>query len=127
MRRHILVASLIVLSAVSLHAQVANRGRTSADTYGISNPLVTAVASKDQVRFTALALTRQIRLEVLSQTGEPVFDSGLQPGNRLEWAVRDEQGSELRDGIYGCFVTIADLHGQLSHRYRHEVPSLAHL
>jgi hypothetical protein len=77
---------------------------------------VTAAASKDQVRFTALALTREIQLEVLSSTGEPVYNSGRQPGNRLEWVVKDQQGSGLRDGVYGCVVTVADLYGQVSYR-----------
>jgi hypothetical protein len=84
--------------------------------YSLSRPLITAAASKDQVRFTALALTREMQVEILSTTGEPIFDSGRQPGNRLEWPLQDQQGSELGVGNYGCLVTVVDLNGQVSHR-----------
>jgi hypothetical protein len=68
------------------------------------------------VHLTALALTPKIRLEVLSQTGESVYDSGFRPGNRLEWSPKDQQGLGLPDGIYGCIVTVEDLSGRLGHR-----------
>jgi hypothetical protein len=117
MRHCLKTAILILIVTVSLNAQNAERGRTPVVAYGVTGPIVTATESQNQLRFTALALAQKIRLEVLSQAGEPVFDSGFQPGNRFEWSVKDQQGSGLRDGVYGCLVTLADLNGQMSHRW----------
>ncbi len=75
---------------------------------------MTAAASNDRIRFAALALTRHIQLQVLSTVGEVVYDSRRQPGNRLEWTTRDQGGAVLPDGLYGCLVTVADLHGRQS-------------
>jgi hypothetical protein len=107
----------LVLAASSLQAQDPARTRQGVGQYSLSGPLVTATVSKDQVRFTVLALTREIQLEVFSSTGAPVFDSGRRPGNRLEWPVQDQQGPGLRDGVYSCYVTVVDLFGQLSRRW----------
>ena len=83
---------------------------------GSFNPiLVSAATSQDQVRFTALALAQRIRLEIMSQAGEPLYDSDFHAGNFLEWQIKDQQGSGLGDGSYGCLVTVEDLYGQISY------------
>ncbi len=112
----LIVLSLLIAAVVPAHSQVRSQIASLDDGIRAGGPLVTAGISRDQVRLTVLALTRQIRLEVLSQTGEPVFDSDFRPGNRLEWEAKDQRGSGLRDGIYGCIVTVEDLSGQISHR-----------
>jgi hypothetical protein len=117
MRRYFYIAILILIVTLPLNAQTGERGRTPVVAYGITSPVVTATESQNQLRFTALALAQKIRLQVLSQMGKPVYDSGFQPGNRFEWSVKDQQGSGLGDGVYGCLVTLADLNGQLSHRW----------
>jgi hypothetical protein len=117
MRRYFYIAILILIVTLPLNAQTGERGRTPVVAYGITSPVVTATESQNQLRFTALALAQKIRLQVLSQMGKPVYDSGFQPGNRFEWSVKDQQGSGLRDGVYGCLVTLADLNGEMSHRW----------
>lgn len=66
----------------------------------------------DAVRFAALALARGIRLEILSAEGGSLYDSGFCPGNLLEWRMVDQQGSIPQDGLYGCLVTVEDVHGR---------------
>ncbi len=112
----LIVLFLLIAVAVPASSQVRSRVDPSSDGVWSAKPLVAVTALKDQVRLTALALTQRIRLEVLSQTGETLYDSDFHPGNRLEWEVKDQQGSELRDGLYGCLVTVADLNGQMSQR-----------
>jgi hypothetical protein len=77
---------------------------------------VLAGSTGSTVRFTALALTTKIRLEVFSPDAMPVYDSGFVPGNRLEWDVVDQRGAIVPDSLYGCIVTVEDLSGQLSRR-----------
>ena len=107
---------LLIIAANPASAQDLSRANPVAENSLFMSPLVTAMAVKDEVRITALALARRMRLEVLSQTGESLYNSGSQPGNRLEWSILDQQGSELRDGSYGLLVTIEDFYGQVSHR-----------
>ncbi len=117
MRLYCFVISQIFLWASLIFAQAANRNSIPREGRIVGGPLVTAAAAKDQVRLTALALTHDIRLQVLSQTGEQLYDSGFQPGNRLEWTVRNQQGSALQDGVYGCLVSVVDLYGQVTNRW----------
>lgn len=117
MRLLCLVTLQILLSAALLVGQGTNQTRTSVNGSVAGGSLVTAAATKYQVRFTALTLARSIRLQVLSQAGDHIYDSGYQAGNRLEWQVQDQQGSGLRDGVYGCLVSVGDLDGQTSHRW----------
>ncbi len=110
------VPFLLIGGAIPVSGQVRSQVEPSVKAVSSGNPPVAAMVSKKQVRMTALTLAQRIRLEVLSQTGEPVYDSDFRPGNRLEWPVKDQQGSELRDGIYGCIVTVEDLDGQITNR-----------
>ncbi len=110
------VLFLLVTAAVPASGQVSGRVNVPSDGVWSGKPLITASVSSSQVRLTALALTRRIRLEIFSQTGEPVYDSDFRSGNRMEWEAKDQQGAVLRDGIYGCVVTVEDLDGQISHR-----------
>ncbi len=107
---------LLIATANPVSAQVRSRVDSSTDNIRPAGLLVTGSVSINQVRLTALALTQKIRLEVVSQTGVPLYDSGFRPGNRLEWELRDQRGLELRDGIYGCIVTVEDLDGHITHR-----------
>jgi hypothetical protein len=74
-------------------------------------PAVTASASEAGARFVAPEGVSQVRLEIYAQSGERVFDSGMQTGSILDWKA---QG--LADGSYLGVVTVKDLRGKLSQR-----------
>jgi hypothetical protein len=78
-------------------------------------PIVTARATGELVRFAASGEVVQLRLEVLSGTGQAVFDVQAK-GNVLDWAVADGTGTRLQAGTYLCVVTIKRLSGRLSQR-----------
>jgi hypothetical protein len=80
-------------------------------------PSVTAAATSEQVRFTALGEVYQLRLEVFTATGEQLFDSDFRPGNLLDWQLQDQRGQRLADGLYRCRVTAKNLAGQPSQKY----------
>ena len=77
---------------------------------------VTATAGTDHILFASLGIGKRMRLEILSQTGDRVFDSEFRDGNLLDWQMDDSQGNRLPDDVYGCLVTAEDTTGQLSHR-----------
>jgi hypothetical protein len=86
-----------------------------ADNGADPSPIVTASATGELVRFAAPGEVVQLRLEVLSDTGQAVFDVQAK-GNVLDWAVADGTGARLQDGTYLCVVTIKRLSGRLSQR-----------
>src|SRR4051812_5772415 len=73
--------------------------------------VVTASSTASGVRFVSPSDARRIRLEVYTQAGERLFDSGLRAGNIVDW---NAQG--LADGSYLCVVTIEDLQGASARR-----------
>jgi trimeric autotransporter adhesin len=107
------VVFLLSILCSPMFGQVAARRAPAVDT--ISEPLVTAQLGGDYIRFSAMTVGTRIRLEILSQAGDTLFDSSLQPGNLIDWPVANRQGSPLPDGIYGCIVTVEELSGRITY------------
>jgi hypothetical protein len=82
----------------------------------ISSLLVTAQTARDHIRFAALTVGSRMRLEILSQTGDTLYDSNFRPGNLIEWPLCEQQGSRLPDGVYGCIITVDELSGRVTYR-----------
>lgn len=76
---------------------------------------ITAKATGEQIRFAAPGEIVQLRLEVLSETGQAMFDVQTK-GNVLDWVLADGAGARLQDGTYVCVVTVKSLSGRLSQR-----------
>src|ERR1041384_5549922 len=104
--------SLLLLSvpAIAL-AQTEPRAKLPAPIPDL--PVTDSVSAKG-VRFAAPGRLGQMRLEVFNAAGESRYNSEFQPGTVRDWAVRDNQGLALPDGLYLCVVTIRDLAGRLS-------------
>jgi len=81
-----------------------------------SAPTVTVSVAGEGVRFTSPGQVLQIRLEIYSPGGDPVFDSGLRPGNILDWRTTEARPA-MMDGSYLAVVTVKDLRGRLSQRF----------
>ncbi|MDQ3010510.1 MAG: hypothetical protein M3X11_07385, partial [Acidobacteriota bacterium] len=75
---------------------------------------VTISISAKGVRFAALGSTGQMRLEVFSASGASLYNSEFKAGNVRDWALEDNLGQPLLDGIYQCVITLRDLSGRLS-------------
>jgi hypothetical protein len=109
---NLLVISVVAgIASAQDHAQVPGDGQQDAPSLW-----VTANAGKDHIRFASLEIAQRMRLEILSQSGDIVFNSGFHDGNLLDWNIDDDQGNRLRDDIYGCLITVEDVTGRLSHR-----------
>jgi len=105
---------LAVNTAIGLPQQ--RTQRPGADDSGVAGPDVTAAAASERIRFAALGLAARIRLEVLNQGGDTVYDSEYRKGSLLDWKLEDGRGRRLPDGIYGCVVTVEGLSGRRSYR-----------
>jgi len=97
---------------------------------------LTVTAYSDAVRFSAQGAVKELRVEVLSLSGQKVFDSGPVLGNALDWKLSNTQGQPVANGVYLYTVTVKDPFGNVTKKLGKlavlrgkgvEAPPLAHL
>src|SRR5947207_5321667 len=76
---------------------------------------VTASATAERVRFTAPSNVVRMQLQVISESGQILFDVSSK-GNVLDWSLQDSSGQRLQ-GSYLTVVTVKSLSGRLSERF----------
>jgi hypothetical protein len=81
----------------------------------LSAPSVTLTVTpfSDAIRFRAEGPVQQLRLEVLSLSGQRVFDSGFITHTVLDWKLANSQGQPVATGIYLYIVTVKDESGNV--------------
>ncbi len=109
-----LAAALLLLLPAARWAQQPQPSSTV--TAKLQHRQVLASVSGQALRFAALGELLQLRLEVISPTGERVFDSQFKAGNLIAWPAVDSQGQRLPDGTYLCRVSVKEADGEMSHR-----------
>jgi hypothetical protein len=75
---------------------------------------LTVTAYSDAVRFSAQGSVKELRVEVLSLSGQKVFDSGPVLSNALDWKLLNTQGQPVASGVYLYTVTIKDPFGNVT-------------
>ncbi len=80
-----------------------------------SSPVITAAVAGETVRFTSPAGSIQMRVQILSESGDPVFDSTWRDGNVFDWAI-ETPGQPLTGGSYRCVVMAKDLEGRVTRK-----------
>jgi hypothetical protein len=75
---------------------------------------LTVTAYSDAVRFSAQGAVKELRVEVLSLSGQKVFDSGPVLGNTLDWKLLNTQGQPVANGVYLYTVTVKDPFGNVT-------------
>jgi hypothetical protein len=75
---------------------------------------LTVTAYSDAVRFSAQGSVKELRVEVLSLSGQKVFDSGPVLGNALDWKLLNSQGQPVANGVYLYTVTVKDPFGNVT-------------
>jgi hypothetical protein len=75
---------------------------------------LTVTAYSDAVRFSAQGAVKELRVEVLSLSGQKVFDSGPVLGNALDWKLLNSQGQPVANGVYLYTVTVKDPSGNVT-------------
>src|SRR6266516_2036243 len=103
-----IVVVVFVTSAICAQDAAVKPSRTSAST------TVMAPASAERVRFTAPSNVVRMQLQVISETGQVLFEVSSK-GNVLDWSLQDSGGQRLQ-GSYLTLVTVKDLSGRLSER-----------
>src|SRR2546427_5251614 len=75
---------------------------------------VTASATAERVRFTAPSNVVRMQLEVISESGQILFEVSSK-GNVLDWSMQDGSGQRVQ-GSYLTVVTVKSISGRLSQR-----------
>jgi len=75
---------------------------------------LSVVAYSDAVRFSAQGTVKELRVEVLSLSGQKVFDSGPVLSNALDWKLLNTQGQPVANGVYIYTVTAKDSFGNVT-------------
>jgi hypothetical protein len=75
---------------------------------------LTVTAYSDAVRFSAQGSVKELRVEILSLSGQKVFDSGPVLGNALDWKLLNSQGQPVANGVYLYTVTVKDPSGNVT-------------
>ncbi len=86
--------------------------RQEAVAAGWRSPLITAAAVDEKVRFSSPGGIAQIRVQILSTSGDSLFDSAWKDGNVLDWSP----GQPMANGSYRCVVAVRDLEGQVTQK-----------
>ena len=76
------------------------------------NLIVTAY--KDLIRFQAHGPVQELRVEILSLSGQKLVDSGTVHGSVLEWSLGNNQRMLAASGVYLYDVTVKDASSQPS-------------
>lgn len=69
---------------------------------------LTVTAYSDAVRFSAQGSVKELRVEILSLSGQKVFDSGPVSSSALDWKLLNSQGRPVAAGVYLYIVTLKD-------------------
>ena len=106
-----LVAIVSILSAAPLAAGNEPVRHPSPEPAAV----VTASTTVQGIRFAATGDVVRVQIEVISQSGDTLFEVAGK-GNVLDWAVVDGAGGTPPDGSYLCVVTVKTLSGRLQQR-----------
>jgi len=78
-------------------------------------PIITAAANGERIRFAAPGSIAQMRLQVLSDSGQVLVDIETK-GNVFDWSGQDGAGQRLAEGTYLSVITVKGLSAHLSQR-----------
>jgi hypothetical protein len=98
--------AFLLLSALFVSAQAQTPNLTT----------VNLTADPERVHIAAEGDVTELRLEVVNEAGEIVFESGAITGNTLDWKMRDAQGERAAPGTYLVTVTFRTAAGKLRKR-----------
>lgn len=103
-----LLLSLGIVSLVQAQSEISSQNQNSAS-------VVTATATTERVRFAALSTVVQMRIEILTEAGETLFDVKVK-GNVFDWHLQDGKAERAANGTYLCLVTVKEISGKLAER-----------
>src|SRR5262245_57974199 len=105
---------LVILVYLLLYAPLAaaQEPQPATPSRNMSSRDVAIIIQQQQLRFTAPASAQEMRLEVLNQAGERVYDSGLVAGPELSWALQNASGEAVHSGLYAYSLSVREANAE---------------
>lgn len=107
-------AVIYILVLLTITANIQAQTPAAAQPSTVSS-VTGSVTPDGSVRMIAHGESLQIRMEIYSAAGELVADTGLRPGNIIDWK-QTETTQPIIDGSYLVVVTVKDFKGNLNQR-----------
>src|SRR2546423_1646059 len=107
-------ASFLLLCLLSTGLPQSSQPESVRQKASQTSSTVTASAAAERVRFTASSNVVRMQLQVVSESGQILFDVSSK-GNVLDWTLQDSSGQRLQ-GSYLTVVTVKSLSGTVSER-----------
>jgi hypothetical protein len=109
-------SSICLLCILSFSTFLSAQEQRGVDGARLSPVITAATAGEKVVRFGSLAAgVAQIRVQITSATGDPLFDSAWKDGNVFDWPI-ESLGQPLANGSYRCVVMVKDIDGQVTRK-----------
>ena len=106
------VISILVLLTFTANIQAQTPAAAQPSTV---SSVTASVTPEGTVRMIAHGEALQVRMEIYSAGGELIADTGLRPGNIIDWKQTDAT-QPIVDGSYLVVVTVKDFKGNLNQR-----------
>lgn len=72
--------------------------------------------SSHSVRFSVQGAVQEFRVEILSLTGQKIFDSGSVSGAMWSWPMLNREGQPVANGVYLYSVSLVDHSGRVTRK-----------
>lgn len=71
-------------------------------------PDVLIIIQQEKVRFTSQKAVQEMRLQIVDQTGELVYDSGPITEPELNWPLQNGNGEAIKSGLYNYTLSVKE-------------------
>jgi hypothetical protein len=75
-------------------------------------PSIEVSTDTDNVEFSAQGETRRVQVEIFAPSGELVFETSDSDGQTIRWAMLNQKGERVPDGVYLTTITVVDSSGK---------------
>ncbi|HWT00963.1 MAG TPA: tail fiber domain-containing protein [Pyrinomonadaceae bacterium] len=75
-------------------------------------PSIEVSADTETVEFSAQGKTRRVHVEIFAPSGELVFETADSDGQSIRWAMTNQKGERVADGVYLATITVVDSLGK---------------
>ena len=77
-------------------------------------PSIEVSTDNESAQFAVRGRAQGVRVEVYAPSGELVFETADTDGQPIRWAMVNQQGEPVADGVYLAAITVTDTSGTLS-------------
>ncbi len=101
--------AMLLCALLSAPATLAQNPQRNGQTDNAASQDVLIIIQQQQVRFTAQKAVQEMQLQVINQSGEVVYDSGVVAQPEINWPLQNGNGEDLKNGLYAYTLSIKEV------------------